>query len=75
MFAGHPLLDKHWAVEFGVVIAKDVCWAVGFLSLLWPDKTLKTLRGMAEAPGRSGFVATGKGTDLQAEVLEGHGLL
>ena len=72
MFAGHPLLDKHWAVEFGVVIAKVVCWAVGFLSLLWPDKTA---RGMAQAPGRSGFVATGKGTDLQAEVFEGHGLL
>ena len=25
VFAGHPLLDKHWVVEFGVVIAKVVC--------------------------------------------------
>ena len=60
-------------MEFRVVKAKVVCWAVGFLSLLWPDKTLK--RGMAEAPGRSGFVPPGKGTDIHTEVFEGHGLL
>ena len=71
-FAGHPLLDKHWAVEFGVIIAKVVRWASGFLSLLWHDKTL---RGMAEHLGRSGFVATSKGTDFQAEVFEGHRFL
>ena len=69
MLASHPLLDKHGAVEFGVVIPKVFSWAAGLLSLLRHNKSL---RGMAEAPGRSGLVATGKGNDLQAEVLEGH---
>ena len=43
-----------------------------FVPLLWVDKSI---RGIAKGPGWLCFEATGKATDIQAEVLEGHGLL